>query len=215
VKEVIYVITKKVILIMATSIVVLLPEGNSGVSGSLLLKQGSEDGPTTIEGQLRGLTPDQKHGLSICTYGDVRDGATSCGPIFNPFGECFHLYILSRKRCYTWCIFFSFCFPVLMISLPPSNLVAGKTHGAPTDDASLRMVGDIGNIQANELGVATVHLSDEMVKLFGPHSVIGRSMVVYAGEDDQGRGGQESSLTTGNAGPRIAYGVIGLANPQQ
>jgi superoxide dismutase, Cu-Zn family len=72
---------------MATSIVVFLPEGNSGVSGSLLLKQGSEDSPTTIEGQLRGLSPDQKHGLSVCTYGDARDGATSCGPIFNPFGE--------------------------------------------------------------------------------------------------------------------------------
>jgi Cu-Zn family superoxide dismutase len=79
----------------------------------------------------------------------------------------------------------------------------------------MRMVGDIGNIDANESGVATVKLEDKMVKIFGPHSIVGRSMVICAGADDGGRGGQESSLTTGNAGPRIAYGVIGLANPDQ
>lgn len=76
------------------------------------------------------------------------------------------------------------------------------------------MAGDIGNVDADESGVATVKLEDKMVKIFGPHSVVGRSMVVYAGADDQGRGGQESSLTTGNTGPRIAFGLIGLANPK-
>lgn len=87
----------------------------------------------------------------------------------------------------------------------------GKTHGAPKDDPSLRMVGDLGNIEADESGVANVKIEDKMVKLFGPHSVIGRSIVICAGADDTGRGGQEASLTTGNAGPRIAYGVIGIA----
>jgi Cu-Zn family superoxide dismutase len=76
------------------------------------------------------------------------------------------------------------------------------------------MVGDIGNIEADESGVATVKIEDKMVKIFGPHSVIGRSIVICAGADDQGRGGQENSLTTGNAGPRISYGVIGIANPE-
>jgi len=46
--------------------------------------------------------------------------------------------------------------------------------------------------------------------LIGPHSIIGRSLVVYAGEDDCGRGGHENSLTTGNPGPRIGAGVVGL-----
>lgn len=87
----------------------------------------------------------------------------------------------------------------------------GKTHGAPTDDPSLRMVGDLGNVQADENGVASVKIEDKLVKLFGPHSVIGRSIVIFAGADDTGRGGQENSLTTGNAGPRIAFGVIGMA----
>ena len=75
----------------------------------------------------------------------------------------------------------------------------------------MRMVGDLGNIEADESGTATVKIEDSMVKLFGPHSVIGRSLVVCAAADDTGRGGQEASLTTGNAGPRIAFGVIGIA----
>jgi superoxide dismutase, Cu-Zn family len=88
-------------------------------------------------------------------------------------------------------------------------VLPGKTHGAPGD--KLRMVGDLGNIVADETGSSTVKIVDSQVQLFGPHSVVGRSLVVYAGEDDQGRGGHENSLTTGNSGPRMASGVIGLA----
>ena len=94
-------------------------------------------------------------------------------------------------------------------SLHHFPLVAGKTHGAPADDN--RMVGDLGNIFVDDSGSATVALTDPQVQLLGPHSVIGRSIVVYAGEDDQGRGGHENSVTTGNSGPRIAAGVIGLS----
>ena len=85
----------------------------------------------------------------------------------------------------------------------------GKTHGAPDDEQ--RMVGDIGNILVEADGSCAVEISDKLVQLLGPHSVIGRSIVIYAGEDDQGRGGHENSLINGNAGPRIAAGVIGLA----
>lgn len=73
------------------------------------------------------------------------------------------------------------------------------------------MVGDLGNVVVDEAGNAVVDLTDKNVQLLGPHSVVGRSIVVYAGEDDQGRGGHENSLTTGNPGPRLAGGVIGLA----
>jgi Cu-Zn family superoxide dismutase len=84
----------------------------------------------------------------------------------------------------------------------------GKTHGGPQDDQ--RMVGDLGNIVADEHGRAVVKITDHTVKLVGPHSVIGRSIVIHVGEDDQGRGGHENSMTTGNPGPRMAAGVIGL-----
>jgi superoxide dismutase, Cu-Zn family len=73
------------------------------------------------------------------------------------------------------------------------------------------MVGDLGNIVADEHGVAVADVVDAVVQLLGPHSVIGRSEVVTAGADDKGRGGHENSLTTGNSGPRIAAGVIGLS----
>lgn len=87
--------------------------------------------------------------------------------------------------------------------------IAGKTHGAPEDKQ--RMVGDLGNLLADSNGICSVDLTDSQVQLLGPHSVIGRSIVIYAGEDDQGRGGHENSLINGNPGPRIAAGVIGLS----
>jgi hypothetical protein len=72
---------------MATCVCVFQAEGNSGVSGALKLSQSSEDAATTVEGQIRGLTPGQKHGIAVCVFGDMTDGGTSCGPSFNPFGE--------------------------------------------------------------------------------------------------------------------------------
>ena len=44
-------------------------------------------------------------------------------------------------------------------------------------------------------------------------SVVGRSVVIHADEDDLGLGGQSDSLTTGHAGARLACGVIGTCAP--
>lgn len=85
-----------------------------------------------------------------------------------------------------------------------------KTHGAPQDEN--RHVGDLGNIKTDAQGVAKGVITDSLVKLIGPTSVVGRSVVVHAGTDDLGKGGNEESLKTGNAGPRPACGVIGLTN---
>ncbi len=70
----------------------------------------------------------------------------------------------------------------------------------------------IGNIEADESGVANVNIEDRLVKLIGPHSIIGRSIVIKSGEDDLGRGGHEYSLSTGNSGQRVAGGVVGIAS---
>ncbi|KAJ3187158.1 Superoxide dismutase [Cu-Zn] [Gaertneriomyces sp. JEL0708] len=83
------------------------------------------------------------------------------------------------------------------------------THGAPED--AIRHVGDLGNIVVGPDGTVKATLQDSQVKLIGPLSVIGRTIVVHADEDDLGKGGHEQSLTTGNAGGRVACGVIGIS----
>ena len=47
----------------------------------------------------------------------------------------------------------------------------GKTHGAP--EAEERHVGDLGNIVADANGKGTLKVTDNQIKLIGPHSVIG------------------------------------------
>ncbi|AQZ15543.1 SOD1 (YJR104C) [Zygosaccharomyces parabailii] len=84
----------------------------------------------------------------------------------------------------------------------------GKTHGAP--EADVRHVGDLGNVATDASGVAKGTKTDNLVKLLGPNSVLGRTVVIHAGQDDLGKGGSEESLKTGNAGGRAACGVIGI-----
>ncbi|XP_018569465.1 superoxide dismutase [Cu-Zn]-like [Anoplophora glabripennis] len=80
-------------------------------------------------------------------------------------------------------------------------------HGSPQD--KIRHVGDLGNIVADSTGVANIDIKDSVIDLEGEHNIIGRAVVVHAGEDDLGKGGHDDSLTTGHAGGRLACGVIG------
>jgi len=86
---------------------------------------------------------------------------------------------------------------------------AGQTHGGPTD--AVRHAGDLGNIVADASGNAVVDIADAQIPLSGENSIIGRAVVVHAGEDDLGKGGHDDSLTTGHAGGRLACGVVGIA----
>ena len=52
----------------------------------------------------------------------------------------------------------------------------GKNHGGPTDQD--RHAGDLGNIVADDKGVAKVDITDDQIPLGGPNSIIGRSVVV-------------------------------------
>ncbi|KAF2673894.1 copper/zinc binding superoxide dismutase [Microthyrium microscopicum] len=85
----------------------------------------------------------------------------------------------------------------------------GKNHGAPGDTE--RHVGDLGNIQTDGQGNATGSVDDKFIKLIGAESVIGRTVVVHGGTDDLGKSDHPESKKTGNAGPRPACGVIGIA----
>ncbi|XP_072232721.1 copper chaperone for superoxide dismutase [Leuresthes tenuis] len=91
----------------------------------------------------------------------------------------------------------------------------GRQHGGPGD--SERHAGDLGNIVAGPDGRASFRLEDSQIKVW---DVIGRSLVVDAGEDDLGRGAHPLSKQTGNSGERLACGIIARSaglfqNPKQ
>ncbi|MCC6421203.1 MAG: superoxide dismutase family protein [Gemmataceae bacterium] len=79
----------------------------------------------------------------------------------------------------------------------------GAPHGGPK--AEKRHVGDLGNILADKNGVATIKMTDKLLSLHGPHSIIGRGLIVHAKADDL------KSQPSGDAGGRVGGGVIGIA----
>ena len=85
----------------------------------------------------------------------------------------------------------------------------GKNHGGPKDKE--RHLGDLGNIKPDSNGDVNKTMYDTKIKLSGKNSIIGRSVVIHANRDDLGKGGDAESLKTGNAGKRIACGIIGIS----
>jgi len=132
-----------------------------------------------IKINISGISPG-KHGFHIHEYGDLSEG---CGSL------CSHYN--------------------------PTNSV----HGGRNSEE--RHLGDLGNVIANEKGVVDMVIYDRDLSITGKYSILGRSVVVHDKEDDLGLGGldkngnvidkkvREESLKTGNAGKRIACGVIG------
>ena len=79
-------------------------------------------------------------------------------------------------------------------------------HGAPTD--AERHMGDLGNLAAGEDGIAVLEYVDEKLVLSGTKSIVGYGVIVHAERDDL------TSQPTGDAGPRLGCGVVGVANPE-
>uniref|UniRef100_A0A151TXJ4 Superoxide dismutase [Cu-Zn] n=1 Tax=Cajanus cajan TaxID=3821 RepID=A0A151TXJ4_CAJCA len=80
----------------------------------------------------------------------------------------------------------------------------GKVHGGPTDVN--RHAGDLGNLDVAGDGKVSFSITVSQIPLTGPNSIIGRAVVVHAGPDDLGKGGNEESKRSGNAGARVACG---------
>lgn len=80
----------------------------------------------------------------------------------------------------------------------------GHQHGLP--DSPSHHAGDLGNVQADADGKAHYEITASNVTIAGAKNpILGRGVIVHAKVDD---GGQP----VGNAGGRIACGVIGVAN---
>ncbi|CAG8563555.1 9951_t:CDS:2 [Diversispora eburnea] len=66
-------------------------------------------------------------------------------------------------------------------------------------------VGDLGNILIDEKGWGDLVVESNHIKVW---DVIGRSMVISQGKDDEGKGGNAQSKIDGNSGPGLIAGVI-------
>lgn len=84
----------------------------------------------------------------------------------------------------------------------------GHPHALP--EADMRHAGDLGNVQADSQGKAHYELTVHNITIAGTQNpIIGRAVIVHAKPDD-------GSQPVGNAGARIACGVIGVADaPKQ
>ena len=77
-------------------------------------------------------------------------------------------------------------------------------HGLP--EAENRHAGDLGNLQADNDGKAHYEITVKNISVAGlKNPIVGRGVIVHAKVDD-------GSQPVGNAGARIACGVIGVAN---
>jgi len=83
---------------------------------------------------------------------------------------------------------------------------SAEPHAGPHDAA--RHTGDLGNIVAGKDGIATLDYVDPRAAFDGPASILGRGVIVHANADDF------KTQPTGNAGGRVACGVVGAAKTE-
>lgn len=78
---------------------------------------------------------------------------------------------------------------------------AGHSHSSP--DEATRHAGDLGNVTANDDGIADFSFEVDGLSLgVDAHSIIGRALIVHADADDL------RTQPAGNSGKRLACGLI-------
>jgi Cu-Zn family superoxide dismutase len=160
--------------------VCVLTNNNPGISGHIFFKE-LNNGKLSVSVDIKGLKPGL-HGIHIHNKGNLLEGCESLCSHFNPYST---------------------------------------EHGSQEGNIKNRHVGDLGNILANKDGITKEKFIDNYIKLKGKCNIIGRSVVIHENCDDLGLGGLDDdgniinkkkykeSIKTGNAGKRIACGVIG------
>jgi len=72
--------------------------------------------------------------------------------------------------------------------------VLGHFNPTMADNVSMREVGDLGVLVADSEGKVEIDMMDQLIKLSGPHNIVGRSVVVHEGA----------------GGARLACALIGI-----
>jgi Cu-Zn family superoxide dismutase len=86
-----------------------------------------------------------------------------------------------------------------------------KKHGGAEDEE--RHMGDLGNIKTKDHNSIVYSFTNDKVSLFGDYTILGRTCVIHALEDDLGKGTNPQSSETGNSGPKLACGVVQRYDP--
>ncbi len=82
----------------------------------------------------------------------------------------------------------------------------GHPHGGPMDAMDMHQAGDLGNVTADATGAVHIDMTVDFISIAGMKDpIIGRSVVLHRDADDF------KAQPAGNAGPRIAVGIIGIA----
>lgn len=163
--------------------------GDDTIMGTVHFTQNACSQPVLVEVNVTGLNVTIGHGFHIHETGDLSNGCISLAAHYNP-----HEVKLAQK------------YKVICLAII-NHILKQRDHGGPADEE--RHVGDLGNIIGDANGLSNKTFSDDLISLAGPRNIIGRGVIVHLNVDDLGRGNHTDSLTTGNAGPRVACGVIG------
>ncbi|MCA0328146.1 MAG: superoxide dismutase family protein [Proteobacteria bacterium] len=82
----------------------------------------------------------------------------------------------------------------------------GARHGAHGGAAGQHHLGDMPQLMADAQGTARVSFTSSSLTLQGPNSIVGKAVIVHRDPDDV------NAQPVGNAGPRLACGVIARGN---
>lgn len=98
------------------------------------------------------------------------------------------------KGCVTGCEHFN-----------PDNHEHGGAH------SKNRHAGDLGNIISfNKNSSGSITVKNLSCNPKSKYSIVGRMIIIHEDPDDLGKGDNEESKKTGNAGKRLACGIIGI-----
>lgn len=78
--------------------------------------------------------------------------------------------------------------------------LGSQTHGAPT--AKVRHIGDLGNLVANDKGIAVKEVVLKNLSEADTQKIMGKALILHESADDY------ATQPSGNAGARLACGVI-------